>query len=123
LNSQPKPLYFRDCRRKIDYILAYQEHPDKPADWQEKRKDKREFFEKNLKEHGLELEQEDFEVSLKFCFDQLLVKHFLGIKLYLYWIALSVDRAGKKFSSWEHNLETRISCRPTEYFCAKSACA
>ena len=23
----------------------------------------------------------------------------------------------------EHNLETKISCRPTEYFCAKSACA
>jgi hypothetical protein len=29
----------------------------------------------------------------------------------------------KEFSSWEHNLETKISCRPTEYFCAKSACA
>jgi hypothetical protein len=22
----------------------------------------------------------------------------------------------KEFSSWEHNLETKISCRPTEYF-------
>jgi hypothetical protein len=29
----------------------------------------------------------------------------------------------KEFSSWEHNLETKISCRLTEYFCAKSACA
>jgi hypothetical protein len=26
-------------------------------------------------------------------------------------------------NSWEHNLETKISCRLTEYFCAKSACA
>jgi hypothetical protein len=33
-----------------------------------------------------------------------------------------LNRAGKNnFSSWEHNLETKISCRPTEYFCAKSA--
>jgi hypothetical protein len=24
----------------------------------------------------------------------------------------------KEFSSWEHNLKTKISCRPTEYFCA-----
>jgi hypothetical protein len=29
----------------------------------------------------------------------------------------------KQFSSWEHNLETKIPCRATEYFCAKSACA
>jgi hypothetical protein len=29
----------------------------------------------------------------------------------------------KEFSSWEHNLETKISCRAAEYFCAKSACA
>jgi hypothetical protein len=29
----------------------------------------------------------------------------------------------KTFSSWEQNLETKITCRPTEYFCAKSACA
>jgi hypothetical protein len=29
----------------------------------------------------------------------------------------------KEFSSWEHKLETKISCRPTEYFRAKSACA
>ena len=62
MKSQPKPLYFRDGRRKIDYILAYQEHPDKEDEWQEKRKDKREHFERNLKEQGLELEQEDFEV-------------------------------------------------------------
>jgi hypothetical protein len=38
---------------------------------------------------------------------------------------LSYSFAGqeKKFSSWEHKLETNISCRPTEYFCVKSACA
>jgi hypothetical protein len=29
----------------------------------------------------------------------------------------------KEYSSWEHNLETKISFRSTEYFCAKSACA
>jgi hypothetical protein len=34
-------------------------------------------------------------------------------------------RAGKKnfLPALAHNLETKISCRPTEYFCAKSACA
>ncbi|XP_028396374.1 anoctamin-4-like [Dendronephthya gigantea] len=63
LENQPKPLYFRDGRRKIDYILAYQDYPDKPMEWQEKRKDKREHFEANLKEYGLELEQEDFDAS------------------------------------------------------------
>jgi hypothetical protein len=29
----------------------------------------------------------------------------------------------KEFSSREHNLKRKISCRPTEYFCAISACA
>ena len=62
MKSQPKPLYFRDGRRQIDYILAYQEHPDKEEEWREKRKDKREHFERNLTEQGLELEQEDFDV-------------------------------------------------------------
>ena len=60
-------MYFRDGRRKIDYILAYQEYPDKPQEWQEKRKDKRELFQRNLEEKGLELEQEDFEVRFKRC--------------------------------------------------------
>jgi hypothetical protein len=23
----------------------------------------------------------------------------------------------KRISSWEHNLETKMCCRPTEYFC------
>ena len=64
MNNQPKPLYFRDGKRKIDYILAYQEQPEKPPDWREKRREKREHFEKNLKERGLELEQEDFEVRM-----------------------------------------------------------
>ena len=31
------------------------------------------------------------------------------------------QRQGKKCSSWEYNLGTKISCTPTEYFCAKSA--
>jgi hypothetical protein len=34
-----------------------------------------------------------------------------------------ISRAGKnEFPSWEHNLEIKIFCGPTEYFCAKSAC-
>lgn len=51
----------------VDYILAYQEYPEKSEDWQEKRKNKRKSFEDKLKEQGLELEQEDFEVSYNIC--------------------------------------------------------
>lgn len=64
---QPNPLYFRDCRRKIDYILAFEEHPDKDEEWREKRRKKREQFERNLTEEGLELEQEDPDVLSLSC--------------------------------------------------------
>ena len=40
----------------------------------------------------------------------------------LIWLNL-IDIPGqgrkKEFSSWEHNLKTNISCRQTEYCCAK----
>ena len=58
-------MYFRDGRRRIDYILAYKEYPDKPIEWQDKRKDKRQHFRRNLEELGLELEDEDSDVSLR----------------------------------------------------------
>ena len=46
----------------------------------------------------------------------------------MFLVVLKSSRVGlqgrkKEFSSWEHNLETKISRRSTEYFCAKSACA
>ncbi|XP_046840344.1 anoctamin-5-like [Xenia sp. Carnegie-2017] len=59
-----KQLCFLDEKRRIDYVLAYEEHSDKSTEWQEKRKEKRKHFEAHLKKQGLQLEQEDFEASM-----------------------------------------------------------
>ena len=46
-------------RRRIDYILAYEPGTKD----EEKKKERREIFQANLKREGLELEFEDKEVS------------------------------------------------------------
>ncbi|XP_033101600.1 anoctamin-4-like isoform X5 [Anneissia japonica] len=52
-----KDIFFRDGKRKIDYVLAYKLKGDEEYD--AKRGRKRKQFELNLKEEGLELEYED----------------------------------------------------------------
>lgn len=50
-------MFFRDGKRRIDFVLSYQD-----SDKHEKTT-KREVFEKNLAEEGLELEYEDKKVG------------------------------------------------------------
>ena len=57
--DQKETLFFRDKRRRIDFVLAYKEGKDEDG----KHQARRETFENNLKEEGLELEYEDKKVS------------------------------------------------------------
>ncbi|XP_071550215.1 anoctamin-5 isoform X3 [Panulirus ornatus] len=50
-------LFFRDNKRRIDFILVYKDDED------EKKKERRRVFEQNLIEEGLELETEDKKQS------------------------------------------------------------
>ena len=61
-------MFFRDGKRRIDYVLAFTEKEDKPsgkdAEKEARKKEKRDLFEENLiKAEGLELEYEDKRVS------------------------------------------------------------
>ncbi|XP_067035290.1 anoctamin-5-like isoform X1 [Acropora muricata] len=56
-------LFFRDGKRRIDYILAYEIDTGKDEDWQQKREEKRSEFEANLVKAHLELEAEGIELS------------------------------------------------------------
>ena len=47
-----------------DYVLAYDACEGKSEEWKEKREEKRNVFEANLVEAGLQLEREDLEVSV-----------------------------------------------------------
>jgi hypothetical protein len=67
--------------------------------------------------------QEIFVINL--CYWSAIIIH-TGVPYLLFTKAVCKSRLQgrkKELSSWEHNLETEISCRPTEHFCAKSACA
>lgn len=60
--KKPTTVYFRDGKRRIDFILAYQ--PNLLDEQRQKnRAGKREAYEKNLKRYGLQLEREDIEGS------------------------------------------------------------
>ncbi|KAL5010642.1 hypothetical protein ScPMuIL_012947 [Solemya velum] len=63
-------LHFRDGIRKIDYVLAYEPHPPGSSNTEDKKRDKQNIFETNLKKMGLELEHEGKEMSKsgKTCF-------------------------------------------------------
>ncbi|XP_078664179.1 anoctamin-4-like isoform X6 [Branchiostoma floridae x Branchiostoma belcheri] len=54
-------LFFRDNKRRIDYVLAYEKNDDSKSE--EKKQQKRECYEENLRYEGLELEYEDRELS------------------------------------------------------------
>lgn len=47
-------LFFRDNKRRIDFILVYKDDED-----DEEKADRRKVFQQNLLEEGLELEIED----------------------------------------------------------------
>ncbi|KAK2563653.1 Anoctamin-5 [Acropora cervicornis] len=61
--SNSNTLFFRDGKRRIDYILAYEIDTGKDEDWQQKREEKRSEFEANLEKAHLELEAEGIELS------------------------------------------------------------
>ncbi|XP_020601882.1 anoctamin-4-like isoform X1 [Orbicella faveolata] len=56
-------LFFKDGKRRIDYILAYEIDTTKDREWQQKREEKRIAFEANLERENLELEAEGIETS------------------------------------------------------------
>lgn len=62
-NAKEDPsLFFRDGRRRIDMVLAYEE--DDSSEFKDRRSKARVTFEENLKAAGLELEHEDKEVRV-----------------------------------------------------------
>ena len=67
MEEKRETMFFRDNKRRIDYVLAFTEKEDKPsgkdAEKESKKREKRELFEENLKAEGLELEYEDKRVS------------------------------------------------------------
>lgn len=56
--NEEQTLFLKDGRRRIDYILAHVEN----ASEKENRKAKRDYYERELKNEGLELEFEDVQV-------------------------------------------------------------
>ncbi|XP_055378980.1 anoctamin-5 [Condylostylus longicornis] len=74
----PESLYFRDGRKKIDMILAWEEENEGVMTEQEaKRRENRKIFQENMLKEGLELELEDKSQS----FDE---KTFF-LKIHLPW--------------------------------------
>ena len=58
--NEKATLFFRDGKRKIDFVLAYE--PDEEDEDEEKKRYRRSTFEKNIVDDGLILEHEDKEV-------------------------------------------------------------
>lgn len=58
--NESQTLYFQDGRRRIDFVLAHEEN----ASEKENRKAKRDYFEKELRREGLELEYEEASVGV-----------------------------------------------------------
>lgn len=58
-------LFFRDGRRRIDYIMAYDPADDTDKDWSQSREEKRAAFEQELMDQGLQLEFEHESVDQK----------------------------------------------------------
>ncbi|XP_033740659.1 anoctamin-4-like isoform X4 [Pecten maximus] len=61
--NEDATLFFRDGKRKIDYVLAYE--PGSASEHEEKKRERRKNFEDNLRKEGLELEYEGKEKSSK----------------------------------------------------------
>ena len=58
--NEKATLFFRDGKRKIDFVLAYEPHEEDEDE--EKKRYRRSTFEKNIVDDGLILEHEDKEV-------------------------------------------------------------
>jgi hypothetical protein len=71
-------VFFKDGKRRIDYVMVYQIYHDEPQDWQDKRALKRQDFFDNLKREGLELEED------KDAFD----KKSIFVKVHAPWTTL-----------------------------------
>ncbi|XP_046544357.1 anoctamin-4-like isoform X4 [Haliotis rubra] len=56
LKTDPESMFFNDGRRRIDFVLAYKTNTGSN---EEKRKKRRDVFEENLRNEGLELEIEE----------------------------------------------------------------
>lgn len=61
IQTDPESLFFNDGRRRIDFVLAYKTNTGSNED---KRKKRREVFEENLRNDGLELEVEEKKVRI-----------------------------------------------------------
>lgn len=59
--NEDATLFFRDGKRKIDYVLAYE--PGSASEQEEKKRERRKNFEDNLRKEGLQLEYEGKENS------------------------------------------------------------
>ena len=57
-------LFFRDGKRRIDFVLAFQTDDDSDEDWSQTRAEKRDIFQAGLEERGLQLEEESKEVAV-----------------------------------------------------------
>ena len=57
LEEKRETMFFRDGKRRIDFVLAYHESE------KYEREQRRKLFEENLKKEGLELEYEDKKVG------------------------------------------------------------
>ncbi|XP_061192079.1 anoctamin-4-like isoform X3 [Saccostrea echinata] len=99
--NEKATLFFKDGKRKIDFVLAYE-----PGDTEDpKKKQRRETFEKNLIEEGLELEYEGKESSKngKTCF----------VKVHTPWETLAryAELLNIKMPLAENDMETQLeSC-------------
>nr|XP_022287592.1 anoctamin-4-like isoform X1 [Crassostrea virginica] len=99
--NEKATLFFRDGKKKIDYVLAYE-----PGDNEDvKKQQRRKTFEKNLIEEGLELEHEGKESSKngKTCFT----------KVHIPWETLTryAELLNVKMPLAENDMETQLeSC-------------
>ncbi|XP_062511484.1 anoctamin-7-like [Corticium candelabrum] len=77
--SGKQTVFFKDGKRRIDYVLVYQVYEEQEQEWRDKREQKRQDYFEQLKGEGLELE-EDHEA-----FD----KKSIFVKVHAPWKTLS----------------------------------
>ncbi|XP_065837575.1 anoctamin-4-like isoform X2 [Oscarella lobularis] len=91
-------LFFEDGKRRIDFVLVYQEYEDKPEEWREKRRQKRHKFIERLVKEGLKWEEDKQSFDGKSIF----------IKLHAPWTVLvrEAEQLGLKMPVEENNYVT-----------------
>lgn len=64
VQEKTEELFFKDGKRKIDYVLVYKEEDGREEDEEERKKaEDREAFHKQLEKQGINIEIEQKEVS------------------------------------------------------------